>query len=183
MSDWLSDLAARVHQALTHQHGMPSEVVLSRLFETMYFSSLRTEESQPIAFHVCYLDPNNPDPSPPGRLVQDRWSHVALHERVSFETTNLTKIANASDPRSSSLAVYHDANGDLFVWGLIDQGNSYYDFVTYNAEYGPERPGLFQASIAGVGHVVVYKAMSYSRTFASASSEHPRLTLSSAVQS
>jgi hypothetical protein len=40
--------------------------------------------------------------------------------------------------------------------GLIDQGNRYHDFVNRESESGPERPGVFQASIAGVGHLVAY---------------------------
>jgi hypothetical protein len=39
---------------------------------------------------------------------------------------------------------------------LIDQGNSYHDYVNFDADSGPERPGLFQASIIGVGHLVAY---------------------------
>ncbi len=137
--------------------GLPTEHTLQRLFETMYFASLRTEEGHSIAFHIVYMNPEDPDPSPPERIVQDRWSYVVLECRVPFDVSNVTKISRASDPRSSSLAVYHNQNGDLFVWGLVDQGNSYFDFVNHDSEEGPERPGLFQASISGVGHVSVYR--------------------------
>jgi hypothetical protein len=105
---------------------------------------------------VVYLNPGNPDPNPPERIVQDRWTSVSLSQRLPFTVSNVVKIANASDPRSSSFAVYHD-HSDVFIWGLVDQGNSYHDFVTYNADSGPERPGLFQASIVGVGHIVAYR--------------------------
>jgi len=39
---------------------------------------------------------------------------------------------------------------------LIDQGNSYHDYVNFDSESGPEKPGLFQASIVGIGHLVAY---------------------------
>ncbi len=157
MSDWLSDFVTTVHTTLARRFTQyPSESVLRTLFETIYFASLRTEEAHPITFHVVYLNPENPDPFPPKRVVQDRWKWVALEKRLPFDVSSITKIAKASDPRSSSFAVYHNTNEDLFIWGLIDQGNSYYDFVNYNADEGPERPGLFQASIVSVGHVVVY---------------------------
>ncbi len=71
-------------------------------------------------------------------------------------STNFVKIAPASDPRTSSFAVYHDTSGHLTVWGLIDQGNSYHDYVNFDSESGPERPGIFQASITGIGHLVAY---------------------------
>jgi hypothetical protein len=82
---------------------------------------------------------------------------VPFGDRLPFTVSAITKLANASDPRSSSLAVYHDKGGNLFIWGLIDQGKSYHDFVTHSEDSGPERPGKFQASIVGVGHVVVYR--------------------------
>ena len=155
MNQWPTDLATAVLSSLPDQAA--PEVAIRALFETMYFASLRTEEGVPIVFHIVYLNPENPDPKPPKRILQDRWTFVALQERLPFSVSAITKIANASDPRSSSLAVYHDNEGKVFIWGFIDQGNSYYDFVTYNENSGPERPGLFQASIVGVGHIIAFQ--------------------------
>ena len=149
------NLAASVSSALP-PNAAP-EVAIRAVFETMYFASLHTEEGVPITFHIVYLDPENPDPKPPQRMVQDRWACVPLQERLPFSVSVVAKIAPSTDPRSSSLAVYHDEKADIFIWGLIDQGNRYYDFVTYNADSGPERPGLFQASIVGVGRVIALR--------------------------
>jgi hypothetical protein len=44
----------------------------------------------------------------------------------------------------------------LIVWGLIDQGNSYYQYINHDSEHRSNRPGIFQASITGVGGLVVY---------------------------
>lgn len=134
----------------------PKLEILIDLFESMYFASLKTEESQPITLHTVYLDPDDPDPNPPRRIPRDRWSYVRLAEPIPITIPNFVKIAKASDPRTSSFAVYHDASEQLSIWGLIDQGNSYHDFVSYNSESGPQRPGVFQASLVGIGHLVVY---------------------------
>lgn len=157
MNDWPRDLAQAVYRELTRRHDeRPTLEVITQLFETMYFASLHTEEAQPITFHVVYIDPNNPDPKPPRRIVKNRWSYVPLAQPVGFSMTNLVKLAKASDPRTSSLAVYHNSGGEVVVWGLIDQGNSYHEFVNYNVDSGPERPGIFQASITGVGQLTAY---------------------------
>lgn len=151
------DLAAVVHlELLRRGSGPPSLEVLVELFECMYFASLKTEESRPVRFHVVYLDPQKPDPKPPKTLVHDRWSCVRLRPTIPLGSASFVKIAPASDPRTSSFAVYHDALGKLSVWGLVDQGNRYHDYVNFDSETGPERPGLFQASITGVGHLVAY---------------------------
>ncbi len=79
----------------------PSLDVLDKLFHAMYYASLRTEESEPVTFHIVYLDPNNPDPDPPARIRNDRWMFVRLDQAILISITNLIKIAKASDPRTS----------------------------------------------------------------------------------
>lgn len=133
--------------------------VLVTLFEAMYFASLKTEESVPISFHLAYLDPNDTEPYPAGKITNDRWMFIQLAQPIPVTIPNLIKIANASDPRTSSFAVYHDPYEHLFVWGFVDQGNSYNDYVNYESETGSARPGLFQASIVGIGHLVAYIEM------------------------
>lgn len=150
------DLAEVVYAELQSQSDVsPSKEILCDLFETMYFASLRTEESQPIVFDVVFLDPDNPDPSPPERIRHDRWTSIPLASRLPFTIADLVKIAKASDPRTSSLATYHE-DDQLFIWGLIDQGNSYHAFVNYDSDSGHARPGIFQASIKGIGHIAVF---------------------------
>jgi hypothetical protein len=153
------DLAEVVYSELTKRKaGCPGLEVLLELFESMYFASLKTEESEPVTFHLVYLDPENHDPKPPSVTVHDRWSCVRLREPVRLRGPSFLKIAAASDPRTSSFAVYQDKEGRLVAWGLIDQGNRYHDYVNFDSDTGPERPGVFQASITGIGHLVAYIA-------------------------
>lgn len=150
-----TDLAGAVCSELKRRKAhCPKLEVLEQLFGCMYFASLRTEESASIRVHIVYLDPRNPDPEPPMRILNDRWSFVRLARPIRMNASNLAKIAMASHPRSSAFAVYPDGHDRLTIWGLIDQGNRYHDFVNYESQTGPDRPGLFQASIAGIGHLV-----------------------------
>jgi hypothetical protein len=151
------DLADKVCAALKRRKNVcPPEDSMARLFESMFYASLRTEESRPIAFHAVYLNPNEPDPSPPPSPRPNRWMPVYLEKRIPVTVENLVKISSASDPRTSSLAIYHDVQGQLFIWALVDQGNSYYDLVNYESPSGYVRPGVFQASIEGIGHIVAF---------------------------
>src|SRR5437879_13681392 len=75
------DLALAVHSKLVNRRTNPPPLeVLVELFESMYFASLKTEESKPVLFHVAYIDPQKPDPSPPKTLVHNRWSCVRRSE-------------------------------------------------------------------------------------------------------
>lgn len=130
--------------------------ILARIFEAMYFSSLRTEELQPITVHIVYLDPASPDPAPPSRIRHDRWQYIPFGDPVPLTVANLVKLAKASDPRTSSFVVYPNEKGSLFLWGLVDQGNSYFNLATHSAESGFPRPGIFQASILDAGKLVAY---------------------------
>jgi hypothetical protein len=151
------DLAKKVHSTINSTRGtdIPTSC-LEDLFELMFFSSLKTEELASITYSIVYIDPNDPDPKPPGRIVADRWSYIELDKQISFNIPNIVKLAKASDPRSSSLAVFHNDQGEIFIWGFIDQMNRRSDFINHESESGPESPGFFQASVESQGHIVVY---------------------------
>lgn len=148
------ELRTRYSDSLQGDSACPSLEVLTSLFEAMYFASMDTEEGEPIRFHVAYLDPDVPDAhqaTPPAA----RWTRVRFGESIPATLPNLVKLAMASDPRTSSLALYHDTDGRLFVWGLVDQGSRYYDYITHASDRSYERPGLFQANIIGIGRLSV----------------------------
>lgn len=154
------DLARAVGLELERRTIAPPPLeVLAELFGTMYHVSLRTEEGESTSFHVVYIDPQKPDPNPPERIVHDRWTLIPFDRAIDLTVPNLLKVARASDPRTSSFAVYSDVEGRLFLWGLVDQGNNYFDFVNHETDSVSERPGIFQASIAGIGHLVAYAGL------------------------
>ena len=141
------DLARSVHAELNRRNiKCPSISVLERLFAVLSFASLKTEEGQPINAHIVYLNPKNPDPFPPETIRPERWQNFSFSKRIELTVSNLVKLAKASDPRTSSFAVFHEKNGKLFIWGMVDQGNSYHEFVNLDCSSGFSRPGVFQAT-------------------------------------
>jgi hypothetical protein len=152
------DLARHVHGQLVHRKEKPpSEQVLTKLFETLYFASLRREETQPISCRVAFIDRKRPDPHPPERIVADRWQFFALADDLPLSVRNLVKLSTAVDPWGSTLAVDTNSEGKLRIWGLIDQSVHYSTFVMKEASSGPEMPGMFQAVIQGTGEIAAYK--------------------------
>lgn len=150
------DLAAAVSARLIKKRGSsPTVDVLAEIFEVMFVTSLKTEEGRGVRFAIVYLDPANADPSPPTFPPEDRWSCTQLENRQPWNANSLVKLAMASDPRSSSLAIFRTTSG-LAIWGLVDQQHAYHDFVNQDSEVGPERPGTFQAQVEGPGHIRVF---------------------------
>lgn len=153
-----ADLAKHVHLQLTaREKKAPTLSVLTRLFETLYFASLKREENQPIACRIAFMSRRRPDPYPPERILPDRWRHFPLGEELPFNVRNLVKLSTAVDPWGSTLAVDADSEGKLHIWGLIDQSVRYSTYIVKEASSGPELPGMFQAVIHGTGEIAVYK--------------------------
>ena len=117
---------------------------------------MATEEGQSITFDLTWVDPDNPDPDPPQNVYPDRWATVPFSSTIPLSSRALIKASKATDPRSSSFAAYASSSGDIYIWGMIDQGNLSYDFRRYESDSGPDLPGLFQASALGVGHLAVH---------------------------
>lgn len=144
------DLARHVHaQLVLRKEKPPALPVLEKLFETLYFASLKREENQPISCRVAFMNRRNPDPKPPRRIVADRWKCFALSNDLPFTVRQLVKLSKAVDPWGSTLAVDADEEGRLRIWGLIDQSVHYSTYMVKEASTGPEMPGMFQAVIQG----------------------------------
>jgi hypothetical protein len=153
-----SDLARHVRDYLiSKREKVPSIEVFEKLFETLFFASLRREETQAISCRVAFIDRKRPDPRPPQRRVADRWGFFPLSTDLPFTVSNLVKLSQAVDPWGSTLAADADSKGKLRIWGLIDQSVHFSTYLVKEASVGPEMPGMFQAAIDGVGEVSVYK--------------------------
>src|SRR5262245_38640873 len=151
-------LARLVAMRLQSQHGMsPPEPLLTRLLETLYFASLKTDEGRTILCTVNYVDPDDPRAQPPSPRPVDCWSIVPFDRPLPLDVRTLAKLARAADPAVSSLAVYRDKRNKLFIWGMVDQEPRYGEYITLDAGATPQRPGLFQATITGGGNISVYQ--------------------------
>lgn len=151
------DLADEMYSALRQATTKATHSILNELFEVMFFASLKTEETQPGYFDIVYLDPTKPDPRPPKRIMANRFTFVPFESPIKFTVTNLLKLMNASDPRTSSLVVYPDSESKLYIWGLVDQGNRVYEYFNLESTSCPQRPGFFQATVVGPGHLISWK--------------------------
>src|ERR1700730_14464697 len=119
---YTTTLAHRVRNYLVSKKEEPPRLeVLEKLFETLFFASLRREETQPTSCRVAFIDRHKPDPKPPRRIVADRWQYFPFAEDLEFTVSSLVKLSQAVDPWGSTLAVDTDGHDELRIWGLIDQ--------------------------------------------------------------
>jgi hypothetical protein len=135
----------------------PSLDVLTKLFDTMHFASMRTEEGQPIACALAYIDPDNP--RLPHNSLSAAWSCVSFASRLPFDDHNLVKLARAAPSSASSLVIFADTRGELFIWGMIDRIAHRDGGETLESVRPVPNIGLFHAEIVGPGHLVVYQGL------------------------
>jgi hypothetical protein len=154
IEDLVSEVLLKIKDAKT-PYTTPSKAVLANLFRTLFYTSLKTEEGQLIRVTLTFIDPTNPDPQPPTRTAAERWKYINFLKKIPFTVKNLVKLSKAADVWSSSLAVYYDSKEKLSIWGMIDQAVHYQSFLNYEVNSGSDQPGLFQATITGIGGIVV----------------------------
>ena len=149
-----ADLARLVFQSLppVERRKQPQSVLID-LFETMYFASFETDEGRPTAFELVYLDPISMVSNHTSRQY---WETVPLSQARPFTISEAVKLSQATDATSSAFAVYPDHDGVLQIWALVDLANRYRDFISYESLGSEETPGVFQASVEGIGHLSVY---------------------------
>jgi hypothetical protein len=153
----VADLSAVVHSRMISLHRpCPSLDALRELFQILFNASLHREESSDLLFDIVVLEAANPDPNPPIRPTYDRSAAYVFSTPLGANIANIVKLARASDPRASSFACDYDQQRGWYIWGMVDQSNQYYSFLNRATTSGSMRPGLFQASIAGAGHLVIY---------------------------
>lgn len=150
------DLAVHVYQKLKEsKKDLISEHQCIELFQTLFYTSLKTEESQYIKVTICVIDPNKQENITSGILHNNSWRLIRFKTQIPYSVKNLVKLSKAADPWSSALAIYPDKFGEIQIWGMIDQQIHFQSYLNYESNKKPQQPGIFQASITGIGNLVV----------------------------
>jgi len=148
-----ADLAKFVYDELQRskiKDEKPTLEILTELLETLYFTSLQTEEGQFIKLIVTLLDHEKIRPEEEDDQF-DEWKFYPFESEEMLSIKNLVKLSKAVDPWSSSLSIYYDDKEDLYIYGLIDQTIHYQSFLNYEREERPDHPGIIKVMITGIG--------------------------------
>jgi hypothetical protein len=128
--------------------------IITNLFDALYYASMQSEEGQSIIFTVTYINPNQVETNIKSQSI-DRWNYIRFERPIPLNIKALVKLSKAADPWSSSIAVYHDENSKLFIYGLIDQAIHSQRYINHETDKEPEQAGRFQAAIRGIGNISV----------------------------
>ena len=155
--DDLADYVLKILKKGSDALVIPEIDILTDLFEILFYASLNTEEGDFIKVTVSFYNPDQSKPTTLKRRKKDRWRYVPFKTKLPFDIKTLVKLSKAADPWSSSLAIYYDEVGKLWIHGLIDQALQVQSYLHYEIDTKPEQPGLFQVSITDVGCLSVLR--------------------------
>jgi hypothetical protein len=139
---------------------IPDAKLLVKLFDIVYYTSLKTEEGRPVVTRLCLVNPDKPEDSPPPMPRVSRWALIPLADRLPLTVPALVKIAKAADPWTSALAVFFDKAGEFYIWGLIDQ-TVHWNRMLVREGTGYDPPGLLNVVANGVDDVSAYHKSSF----------------------
>lgn len=128
------------------------DAALVSLCEIMYMASVATQEGEFVRVELVYLDPDHVE-----QKDNASWQVFAFAQRFPFSLPNLIRLSPASDPRNSAIALFHDSDGDIFIWGLIDQRDPAYRILRREVSSRThDTCGIFEASIEGPANIFVH---------------------------
>lgn len=128
---------------------LPDDERLSHFIEVAYHASFEREEQRPLRFAMVLIEPTDPGLT----AKQAQWIAAPFQREISLTVSELRRLAPATDPRHTSLAVHAaPGSGKLAIWGLVHAGTSWHDFIrykTWRSESIP--PNALILRIAGPG--------------------------------
>jgi hypothetical protein len=133
------------------------KTVLVDLFNCLFYASLHSEEGQMIRATFTLFSHKDSDLKNNPSQNLDKWNLYPFEEPLPFLIPIVVKLAKAADPWSTSIAVNYDDKGKLWIYGMIDQAIHSLSYLNFEKETRPDRPGLFETTIAGIGSLSVMK--------------------------
>lgn len=141
---------------------LPPDPIVRNLLEVAYHASFMTEETRQIAFHVVFCPKRRTveETARPGRM-HSRTFPVPFDRARTFNESELLRLAPATDPTKVLIGVEEnedpaaDEAERLLIWGLVDAGSSWWDFVHGESSSGTPPPDCLTISTSEPGNLVI----------------------------
>jgi hypothetical protein len=149
-------MAALTHNRLERLGTRPPGVsTIERLLHILYHCSLYTEEAQHLRMRLTVLSRKEALARWRGERAEGMSRYVPFGNPLTVTPETLRKLALAADPFASSVAVQAIRRA-LVAHGIFDQSASIAKYIAFEAPDDPERPGLCDIEITGLGSLRVW---------------------------
>jgi hypothetical protein len=139
---------------------LPGDALLARLLETCYHTSFLSEEGRRLAFRIMYL----PQAEFDRRQRERRGSARSLRAIVfdvprRFAVGEILRLAPATDMTQAIICVGPGDPPDdpdrLVIWGLLDSGGSWWNFIHGESDDGHPPPDCLSVSSSEPGNLAI----------------------------
>ena len=137
---------------------LPSKNTMEALFEVAYHASFLTEEGRKLHFRIIFASKDE-------LTDKDRFrGHLTSRPIVfdslrEFSISEILRLAPALDMTQVLICVSQvnksDKNPKLAIWGLLDSGSSWWNFMHHESSHGMPPPNHLTISCTEPGHLSI----------------------------
>jgi hypothetical protein len=114
----------REHKSVSEYYKeLPEDEILKKILEIAYHASFMTEESRRVRFSLIYCTQSDE------RIKFSNCGKIVFEKSREFNVLEIFRLAPATDPTNVLISVFTDKKGDLEIWGLLDIGSSWRNFI------------------------------------------------------
>jgi hypothetical protein len=157
MTGVLEEFIREVEKKLQHLgYSSPTGDILSKLVNTAYLATLRTEESRLVRGSLIFADPTNADPDTPPLRRADYPMFAPFDHPALLTVEKLVKLSRAVDGWAGSIAVHGTSPSSIVAWGILDQLVQQNVRLHRESDSGASPPGILRLVMDGVGALSAY---------------------------
>ncbi len=105
---------------------LPSREEMLAVIHVAFQASLLSEEGRPVRFRIVLCDPEDLNDD---FEVRGRNRALVFSESRPLTVPEIVRLAPAADPSQTLIGVGSDDRAALWIWGLVDAGLSWWEFV------------------------------------------------------
>jgi hypothetical protein len=137
---------------------LPSDRVMSTLFEVAYHASFLTEEGRKLHFRIIFGSEEELSSKDRyrGRLTP---RPIVFDAPRDFSVSEILRLAPALDMTQVLICVSQtnrsETNPKLGIWGLLNSGSSWWHFMHHESSHGMPPPNYLTVSCSEPGHISI----------------------------
>ena len=128
---------------------LPDDKILNTILEIAFHASFMTEESRRIRFSLIYCNKSD------DRIKLSNFGKIVFEKKREFNVIEIFRLAPATDPTSVLISLHAEKEGELKIWGLLDIGSSWRNFIRGESGSALLPPGFLTIQSVEPGNLTI----------------------------
>ncbi len=132
---------------------LPPDEAIESLLSVSYQTSLLKEEGRKLTFRIIVL----PRKKSVGKSspIDEKLRIVRFKKPRPLSIGELRRLAPSAETIRSLIAVAMNSRSEWEIWGLVDTGSNWWEFIHHEAEGGSPPPEALTVTSAGPGEIIL----------------------------